>query len=87
MARAKPDRLLDVEAVEKPKWNGSKALVHFRLTKCPECGEKLVEENFTQLALPMLHGGYGANQETVRVDCVCGWYLTRSTTETNPRRT
>lgn len=83
----KPERLLDVEAKKKPVWKGSLALVHVRLSRCPECATPLDDGCVTQLALPMLHGGYGADKETVKITCPeCGWYLTRSTTETNPRK-
>lgn len=85
MAKVKPERLVDVERKKKPVWRGSQELVHVRLTKCPDCGERLDESMVSQLALPMLHGGYGADRTTVSITCPCGWYLARSTTETNPR--
>ena len=56
-------------------------------TTCPECGAGLIDTSMIEQAL-FIHGGYGANRESVSAACAaaCGWGITRSVTDTNPRR-
>lgn len=78
-------RLIEVERKRKRPWKGSMDVVHVPLTKCPACGARLDETNVAQLPL-LRHGGYGAVKETGTLHCECGWYITRTVTETNPRK-
>lgn len=85
-SRTKKVRLVDVEPKARhKKWRGSMAVVHVPLTECPACGEAFDETNVAQLPL-LRHGGYGAVQDTKTLRCECGWYITRSVAESNPRK-
>lgn len=85
--RAVSDRLFDVADKERRRLAGNLPVPVDTSEACPECGAPLIDTSMTEQAL-FIHGGYGANRESVSVACAefCGWGLTRSVTETNPRR-
>jgi hypothetical protein len=55
--------------------------------RCPDCDGNTVTISYGEQAL-FIHGGYGATRTSVLRHCAafCGWGVTESVTETNPRR-
>lgn len=74
------------EKPKRPRWTGGQALVHVPLTRCPSCDAPVDAEHVSQLALPMLACGAGADRQTSWLRCPCGWSLQNEVVDTNPRR-
>ncbi|HTS15684.1 MAG TPA: hypothetical protein VMH24_08445 [Candidatus Sulfotelmatobacter sp.] len=84
MARAKADRLLDVDAVERDRWQGSREPVRIGEV-CPEGHGPLLAISTIQGVL-IRHGGYGAPVRTTELVCPeCFWSVVSAVSEVHPR--